>query len=679
MTRYIEKISIITLFLLIIFSLNISNNILAEENYNNKDIDGGISIDDYKSQKLVEDSFPLIIYGGEPEGVSAAISAARSGIKTLLILHRDKPGGLMTYGGLNFLDINNAPDGDNLNKGLFAEWHKNVGGNISFSIEKATEVFENMLAMEENITIVRNAKLVSILKDDNFINSIIIETDSGIKELKAEYFIDASQDADFAVNAGALYFNGGADLGLPDRHMAVTIVLHLANIDWSKLAIDAKSNKFGPSHINKNNAWGFVKIGQLYKPINKNTKLRGLNIVIEEKGEKSEVYINALLVFNVNPTDHNSLKEAYRRGKEEAVHVVSFLQENLGGFKEAKILSFPEELYVRESRHIISQYQLKVEDLFNNRVFRDTIALVSYPLDYQASNPQYNGFVLFNPDVYGIPIRSLLPLGIDNLFVVGRSSGYSSLAAASARVIPTGMATAEAAGLITAYAIKNNLELDKFISNPDLILDIQKKLGINETIKRYNNYIGKNLVFEVNQSSLLDNDSNVFNRILTFTNSKVNRTEDNFPLYTVRDIKEHLEYLLSWGLLVGGYQNDFLLNKEMSEREFAHIIVKGLKQQKAEILYEWVPGGLETMSNNQPLTRNQAAMLLMVAISKRVADLNEDEYFQTAIEYDLIPEIIKFNIKENRLLSRAEAYILISSFLQKYPINESLKFYRGEW
>lgn len=678
MTRYIEKISIITLFLLIIFSLNISNNIIAEENYNNKDIDGGISIDDYKSQNLVEDSFPLIIYGGEPEGVSAAISAARSGIKTLLILHRDKPGGLMTYGGLNFLDINNAPDGDNLNKGLFAEWHKNVGGNISFSIEKATEVFENMLAMEENITIVRNAKLVSILKEDNFINSIIIETDSGIKELKAEYFIDASLDADFAVNAGALYFNGGADLGLPDRHMAVTIVLHLANIDWSKLAIDAKSNKFGPSHINKDNAWGFVKIGQLYKPINKNTKLRGLNIVIEEKGEKSEVYINALLVFNVNPTDHNSLKEAYRRGKEEAVHVVSFLQENLGGFKEAKILSFPEELYVRESRHIIARYQLKVVDLFNNRVFRDTIALASYPLDYQASNPQYNGFVLFNPDVYGIPIRSLLPLGIDNLFVVGRSSGYSSLAAASARVIPTGMATAEAAGLITAYAVKNNLEFDEFINDLDFLLEIQKELGIDTTIKKYSESIGQNLVFRQNNFSKGKIEVNIYNRLLTFITSMASDNEVVLPSYIDNDIENHVEYLLSWGLLFGGYQNDFLLDKEISEREFAHIIVKGLKQQEAAILYEWVPGGLETMSNNQALTRDKAAMLLMVAKSKRVSTINEDLYFQSAIEYNLIPKIICSNIKEDRFLTRAEAYILISSFLQKYPIDEKLRAYRGD-
>jgi len=670
MSRYIQNISIISIVLFIIIYLSISMNIGAFDNYNRESIDMVNSTNDYN---IVMETFPLIVYGGEPEGVSAAITAARNGVKTLLILHRDKPGGLMTYGGLNFLDINNAPDGKNLNKGIFAEWHKNVGGNISFSIEKATEVFEEMLSTEENITIIRNTKLLSVKKNNNLLNSIIIETDSGIKELHAEYFIDASQDADFAVSAGALYFEGGADIGLPDRHMAVTIVLHLDNIDWSKLAVDAKSNKFGPSHINNDNAWGFVKIGQLYKPVNKNTKLRGLNIVIEEKGEKSEVYINALLVFDINPTDKESLKEAYQRGKQEALHVVNFLQNNLGGFGEATILPFPEELYVRESRHIISRYQLKVEDLFNNRVYKDTIALASYPLDYQASNPQYNGFVLFNPDIYGIPIRSLLPIGIDNLFVVGRSSGYSSLAAASARIIPTGMATAEAAGLISAYALKNNLKLDDFINNPDFLLDIQKDLGIDETIKKYNKYIGQNLVFSPVESSLINRDSDAFKKILTFITNKL-----NLQFYNDNEIKEHVEYLLSWGLLVGGYQNDFSLDKEISEREFAHIIVKGLKQQNAEILYEWVPGGLETMSSNTALTRDQAAMLLMVAISKRVSDINEGAYFQTAIKYDLIPDIISFNIKENRVLTKLEAYIMISSFLQKYPIDEKLKSLRGD-
>src|SRR5690554_6576068 len=63
--------------------------------------------------------YPLVIYGGEPEGVMAAVAAAREGIDTVLIMERKRPGGLITYGALNYLDLNYGPDGRSLNRGLF--------------------------------------------------------------------------------------------------------------------------------------------------------------------------------------------------------------------------------------------------------------------------------------------------------------------------------------------------------------------------------------------------------------------------------------------------------------------------------------------------------------------------------------------------------------------------------
>ena len=293
-----EKNRFLFLVFLVLFFIIITSSVLANENKFFNDSKDKTSLDSNSGELAKsKESFPLIVFAGEAEGVSAAVTAARKGIETLLILYREKPGGLMTYGGLNFLDINNAPDGKNLNKGFFAEWHQKVGGKISFSIDRAAEVFEDMLANEKNLTVYRNIELLSINKRNNTtIRSIVIGINDEIKEISGEYFIDASQDADFAVKAGAPYFEGGADIGLPDRHMAVTLVLHLGNIDWGKLAVDVRNNRFGPSYINKDNAWGFVNIGQIYKPVNVNTKMRGLNIVIEEKGEKSEVYIKRLII-----------------------------------------------------------------------------------------------------------------------------------------------------------------------------------------------------------------------------------------------------------------------------------------------------------------------------------------------------------------------------------------------
>ena len=80
--------------------------------------------------------------------------------------------------------------------------------------------------------------------------------------------------------------------------MAATLVMHIGNVNWQGLARDVRTNKFGQSYINRDNAWGFARIGQLYEPVDKKTRLRGLNIVIEEEGN---VYINALLIFDFDP------------------------------------------------------------------------------------------------------------------------------------------------------------------------------------------------------------------------------------------------------------------------------------------------------------------------------------------------------------------------------------------
>lgn len=586
-------------------------------------------------------SFPLVVYGGEPEGVMAAVAAARQGVRTLLIMERETPGGLMTYGGLNYLDINYGPDGRNLNRGLFSEWHYRVGGGISFSIGKATRVFQEMLAAEEHLQVYNNSRLLGVNLNKGKITEIVIERGDKVQVLKVDRVIDASQDADLAVKAGVPYFKGGADIGLPDRHMAVTLILHMGNIDWNSLKKDVVSPKFGPSFINRDHAWGFVKIGRLYQPQDQNIKLRGLNIVIEEVNNRAEVYINSMLIFNVNPTDRDSLAEAYRRGQQEAEHILEFLQDNLGGFKEAVLLESPAELYVREGRHILAEYQLRVEDLLANRIFADTVALASYPLDYQASTPEYDGFVLFNPEVYGIPLRSLIPKRINNLLVVGRSSGYSSLAAASARVLPTGMTTGEAAGIAAAISLARGIELREIPARAELIKQIQSELKIKKAVDYF-------------------------------------LARDNRGLINDEILLPYLEELLSWGLVIAGYKNDFRLEEGISGREFAHLIVKGLKRREAPILYEWVPGGLETMSSEKPLSRNQAALLLLVAVSKRVSEMSPDEYYPRAVELGLIPSFIQETVRSDRLLSRKEAYIIIGDFLKKYPLPARLRNIRGE-
>src|SRR6056297_1645286 len=176
---------IITAFLILIFSIT-----------------AAVSADNHSIKSDV------IIFGGEPEGVAAACASARSGMNTILIMERENPGGLMTYGALNFLDLNYNKNGKNINKGFFYEWHQMVGGKISFDPQKAEKSFWELLNNEKNIEILNNAELKKITVKDDEIKNIVINKNGIQKTLKADVIIDASQDGKLAAEAGNPYFYG---------------------------------------------------------------------------------------------------------------------------------------------------------------------------------------------------------------------------------------------------------------------------------------------------------------------------------------------------------------------------------------------------------------------------------------------------------------------------------------
>ncbi|AZR73412.1 hypothetical protein BBF96_08460 [Anoxybacter fermentans] len=614
-------------------------------------------------------NYDLVVYGGEPEGVVAALAGARNGLKTLLVMEEDGPGGLMVYGALNFLDLNYDEKGRIINKGIFSEWHRMVGGGVVVDIEDARKAFIKLLLAEKNLTIAPLTRLkeVQLSEDKQKIISLTFET-TGISKthdpelqneikrphpawekiaetfakatllqyepgtiwnVKGKRYIDASQDADLAAMAEVPYFLGGADIGLPDRKMAVTLVFCLKNVDWKGLAKDIKSQKWGYSRMNSTAAWGLGKIGQKYKPVYENTRLRGLNIALQQDGT---VFINALQIFNLDVLDPESLAKGMELGKKEAQHVVEYLRRNLSGFEKAELVGFPSQLYVRESRHILALYQLNILDLIEKVDFEDKIALASYPVDYQATSPVEPGVVVFAPGVYSIPFRSLVPRKKINLLVVGRSAGYGSLAAGSARVIPTGMATAEAAGTAAALSIERKVDFHTMAKDKKLIKTLQKRL-ITQGVDLHK-------IEGVNEITL----------------------DPDYPI---------LKELFSWGMIVAGYDNNLRLEQQVHEREFAFLLMKGMYLRRAHNYSDYLAGGLYSLSDYKPLYRDKACELLLAAGGYWLAKV--DDVYKTALKDGFIPLDMEESLRKNRPLTRRDIYRLAVHFLKRYPIPEKLK------
>ena len=487
------------------------------------------------NEENVPTSYDCIVVDGSPEGVTAAISAARNGLSTLLICQDEALGGLYTLGELNYIDVPESRDGTVLVEGIYKEFYDAVGGS-GFDVTVAKNTFYKMVQAEDNITLRVQSKFVEPVMEDHAVTGVTVEEDGERVTYTAPVVIDATPDGDVCAAAGCDYTFAGEDIGERDREMGVTLVFRLSGVDWEKVSEFVQTPEDGESTaeggVNGNLAWGYSTEGYAYEPEDDAMRLRGFNIARQANGV---VLINALVIFDVDALDAESRAEGIARGQKELPRIVEYMNENCVGFEKAELVDTAEQLYVRETRHIRCEDTLTIDDVLENRSQEAAIAVSNYPVDVQATKTQTYGTVVGFPDQYEIGLGSLIPQNIDGLMIVGRAAGYTSMAAGSARIVPTGMACAQAAGVAARVALEDeNIRVlrDLLASDAD-IAEIQQLLR--------------------DQGARLDH---------TETHEAV---MDHWAY-------DGLKVIRSMGFADGGYDNDYRLDETVSGPRFANMM-----------------------------------------------------------------------------------------------------------
>jgi hypothetical protein len=433
----------------------------------------------------VKEHYDVVVVGTDPEGVTAAISSARNGLKTLLVdgKNREILGGLFTLGWINSLDMNRAPDGvDYYNKGIFKEWFDRVEGD-SFAIVTATNAFHEMVEAEDNIEVRLGMKSMEpVVTEDGgakTVTGVKLTAEDGTElEVTAGAVIDATQDGDIAAAAGAPFTFGREDIGDDKLLMAVTPVYELVNVTpevWD--AISKRQNNDDDPHTGANNesVWGFKEMWEYPSTNPERIRSRGLNI---GRSVGDTAFINAVQIFGIDPFDPASIEEAYEIARIEIPLMLDYLKSLYPELEPIELGRLAPELYVRETRHFIGEYRLTMADLLEQQTHPDDIAFGSYPVDIQSTSsaPTDRGAVLMTPEFYGVPFRTLVPQEIEGLLVVGRAASFDSLPHGSARVVPLGMATAQAAGAAVKLAQEEGITLRELSGNQSLIDTLKQRL-----------------------------------------------------------------------------------------------------------------------------------------------------------------------------------------------------------
>ena len=465
----------------------------------------------------------VLVVGGTPAGMAAAIAAARSGANVVLVEPREKLGGDITYAYLNQFDVplkglhqSESP----VAYGVFGEFYRELG--VAFDLKRAQNYFQRKIGAQKRIRLMLSTHVSGLqMKNGRLLGAILKSKSGKIRFWETGAVVDATNDAEIAAMAGAGY-NIGRESMNPDRKMqSAGLLFSVSNVNWMKVRAYVRGQRavslrvlkrFKPGAANAidvrvegrrallrlggisgNYAWERGDIVRDYRARGPNVVMLSLNFGRQDDGS---VVLNTLNLLNVNGLDAHSRAEARREGIAEIKPFLKHLRRNMPGFENAKLKSVAPEIYVRETRHIagfdastfpgfnakLQTGTLTVSDIRESRAFANRVALCSYPLDlhpYERDDlRRQDGF---GPErhFYTLPLGALIPRRADGVFVASRSLSATYSAAGSARVIPVTMAAGEAVGVAAWMCAKGGFSPHELVVSKTKIAALQKQLRKN--------------------------------------------------------------------------------------------------------------------------------------------------------------------------------------------------------
>lgn len=382
-------------------------------------------------------NYDLIVVGGGLSGVAASVSAAREGLKVLLIEKEGSLGGAMSNNLVYpFMRYWIGGDKDNLvNAGIFKEM---VNRRLAYnepSYEAFKFVFDDMVA-EAGVDVLFHATVFKVNYEGRQIKSVRVSTVASILEFSANYFIDATGDGELIALSNCEFQVGRESDGLCQP---MTTCFRVGGVDTEKFKEERP------------------RLQELYKKLREEGAIKNPreNILVFFGLGEGVLHFNTTRVIKKDPTNAFELSQAEFLARRQIVEMLKFLKENSTACKNAFLLNIASGIGIRESRKLKGEYVLTGEDILSLKNFEDTIALGNYEIDIH--NPEGTGTHIHyfeDGEYYKIPYRSLLPKEYDNLLVVGRCLSAEHTAHSAVRIMPICACLGEAGGIAISTAKK---------------------------------------------------------------------------------------------------------------------------------------------------------------------------------------------------------------------------------
>jgi hypothetical protein len=418
----------------------------------------------------------VLVVGGGPAGIGAALGAARAGAEVVLAEQYGFLGGMATAAlvmpWMSFHTRRPTPPalGDvGLMPGDHGEGEPVVGGvhveiierlvaaggaippgpETGYTVPFDPEVYKSVALRvldEARVQYLLHAFASGVTHGDG--SGVVFETKSGPVIVQPGAVVDSTGDGDIAAAAGAQYAIGRKGDGLTQP---MTLMFRMVEFEREEFARYVRESP---------EQWRAVH--GLWELVEEATAAGDLDLPREDilffgTTHEREVVVNSSRITGVLGVDAWDLSRAEMIGRRQVDQISAFLRDYVPGFAKSYVAQTGVQVGVRETRRILGEYVLTAEDVLTARKFDDVIARGTYPVDIH--NPTGKGTVLRTVppgDAYDIPLRCLLPRDVEGILTSGRCISGTHEAHSSYRVTPTAMATGQAAGVCAALAAQRH-------------------------------------------------------------------------------------------------------------------------------------------------------------------------------------------------------------------------------
>ena len=421
-----------------------------------------------QSKKIpVVASVDVLVAGGGPAGVGAALAAAREGAQVMLIEKSGCLGGMATAGMMSHWSGNST---NPLQIEIARRMHSmtslpplmnagpyGCGGQMTTVLpdtdlrcchEVLKTALQEML-LEAGVRIQLHTMAVSAIMDGRTVRGVVTESKSGREAIRSKVVVDATGDGDVAAFAGAEFLLGRED---DNGCQPVTTMFMIGGVDYSKAIFPCGFESF--VDIPKGEVQALGK-SHLPAPAG--------HVLLYRNPLPGQVCVNMTNVIGVDGTNVRDLTRAEIECRRQMEAIVCFLREYVPGYEKCYLASSADYVGVRETRHFKGVYTLTAEDIVEAKVFDDWITTRNYfnfdihslkgsGLDENGAQRQFKA-----KGAYSIPYRACVPKEIDGLLLSGRNISGTHKAHSNYRVMGICLAIGQGVGTAAAIAVQDGV------------------------------------------------------------------------------------------------------------------------------------------------------------------------------------------------------------------------------